>query len=198
MMLYRTLLAGCALLFPLASHAFARQRCRARAPMQLQCNLQTQSCTSQVVDARIHSTPHCGCTSSCPAWKTSSQATSVARRGLRLRRSRRVACYRSRSVPRQTICPSPAVAEAICQVPRCPIGSAISPYSLSSGQNAPPIVPLPQMGWNSSYCEDQFLACCQNGGPDCMIGYLFCSQVTGEPMRHAACPDEEEPPEGDD
>jgi hypothetical protein len=38
------------------------------------------------------------------------------------------------------------------------------------------------------YCLQEFLSCCESGGKDCMINYVNCTQITGEPLRHGRCP----------
>ena len=38
------------------------------------------------------------------------------------------------------------------------------------------------------HCQQEFLRCCENGGLNCMSNYINCTQITGEPLRHSACP----------
>jgi hypothetical protein len=38
------------------------------------------------------------------------------------------------------------------------------------------------------HCQQEFLRCCENGGQNCMSSYITCAQITGEPLKHSACP----------
>lgn len=38
------------------------------------------------------------------------------------------------------------------------------------------------------FCMEEFLVCCGNGGTDCMLNYIKCSEITGEPLRYNICP----------
>ncbi len=41
------------------------------------------------------------------------------------------------------------------------------------------------------FCLQEFLACCERGGKDCILNYYKCAEITGEPIRHTVCPSEE-------
>jgi hypothetical protein len=38
------------------------------------------------------------------------------------------------------------------------------------------------------FCAQEFFACCDSGGKDCVAAYLNCAEITGEQVRHYACP----------
>jgi len=45
-----------------------------------------------------------------------------------------------------------------------------------------------RVGKPLDYCVQEFIACCGNGGKDCMLNYYKCAEITGEPLRHNVCP----------
>ncbi len=55
-----------------------------------------------------------------------------------------------------------------------------SPFSLS-GHVRPEVA-------GSNVCEAMFLSCCRSGGTNCMTSYIACQELTGEKIRHFACP----------
>lgn len=73
---------------------------------------------------------------------------------------------------------------------RQPDGSLVpaSPYSLS-GYAIPPASArsTPRMQVPNP-CEEEFLRCCENGGPNCIENYMACTDLSGEPVLHSACP----------
>lgn len=72
-----------------------------------------------------------------------------------------------------------------------PQGSSQAASILEQRRNPFSLAGHAQEGKAFDYCLQQFLACCEGGGKDCMLSYYKCAEITGEPLRHAACPSTE-------
>ena len=82
----------------------------------------------------------------------------------------------------------------------CSAGATLPKYAPQVGPQAASILEKPRSPFSLSghvregavkpvdHCLQEFLSCCENGGKDCMLNYYKCTEITGEPLRHTACP----------
>ena len=103
-------------------------------------------------------------------------------------------------VPQSTVTYQPTIAQSItpgtvqnnCNCQSGSVSLQANPQTALSGnhqRNPFSLAGHAREGQAVYHCLQEFLRCCENGGQNCMINYIYCSQVTGEPLQYSSCPE---------